>query len=192
MFCGIKDCGLPGALGDKSPQLRKYAYRISCEEPLVDGVPHSVGHQRSTHRSRGLIGWRCFISSFLRSQHCSFNFTAINRALRACSFGFAGGSSASPSRSDRYIESQAAPSARHRISSRSPTNTSDYIRLVQRHTHTLPSSAAAGSPAFSAIFIACTKAFPRSLVTCRSGLSSSGSNPRSWKTFVRIRSWLRV
>jgi hypothetical protein len=44
----------------------------------VDGVPHSVGHQRSTHRSRGLIGWRCIISCILGSHHCSLNSTAIN------------------------------------------------------------------------------------------------------------------
>jgi hypothetical protein len=70
----------------------------------VDGVPHFVGHQRSTHRSRGLIGWRCFISSILGSHHCSFNSTAINRALRAainralraCSYGCC-----SPCSSDR-------------------------------------------------------------------------------------------
>jgi hypothetical protein len=62
----------------------------------MDGVPHSVGHQRSTHRSRGLIGWRCLISSILGSHHCSFNSTAINRALRACSYGLADGSLSPP------------------------------------------------------------------------------------------------
>jgi hypothetical protein len=61
----------------------------------VDGVPHSVGHQGTTHRSRGLIGWRCFhfvhhgfpplLLQFYRNQP---NF--------ACSYGFAGDSSSPP------------------------------------------------------------------------------------------------
>jgi hypothetical protein len=68
----------------------------------VDGVPHSVGNQRSTYRSRGLIGWRCFISSILGSHHCSLNSTAINRALRAYSYGSMRGSHISATGSDGF------------------------------------------------------------------------------------------
>jgi hypothetical protein len=81
----------------------------------VDGVPHSAGHQGSTHRSRGLN--RLALLHFVH-----------------------------PGFPPLFLE---VTDQHQRL----------YTPGATTHSHAT-SSAAAGSPAFSVIFIACTKAFP--------------------------------